>query len=121
MKGKLLRPYEIDLSHIICAGEELEIVDGYCTYDGYSYTCIMPNGKQRVVNANYLEITDNAPYIDWGQRRYEIAKTILPSFIGKRWYNDRTVSYIEYTESEVASFAVKYADALIEKLKKNKQ
>lgn len=44
MKGKLLRPYEVDMTHTICAGQELEIIGGYCTCDGYSYTCIMPNG-----------------------------------------------------------------------------
>lgn len=59
--------------------------------------------------------------IDWEHRRYEIARTILPSFIGKQRYNKYSESYVEYTENEVACLAIKYADALIEELKKDKQ
>ena len=51
--------------------------------------------------------------IDWEQRRYEIVKEILPlalqtSFGAKTKEEDKNI---------VASYAVEWADALIEKLK----
>lgn len=51
-----------------------------------------------------------AKEIDWEQRRYEIAKDIYPT-IYKEAYDDHNIE-------EIASFAVRYADTLIEKLKK---
>ena len=58
--------------------------------------------------------------IDWELRRYEIARTVLHSFIGKKYYDWRSENYVEYTEKEVACLAVRYTDALIEELKKGK-
>lgn len=118
MKGKLLRPYEIDLSHTICAGEELEIVGEYYTCDGYSYKCIMPDGTQREINADYLGITDNTPYIDWEQRRYEIAKCALQGYLASP-----IIPGVDPNPSvqKLAEYSVRVADALIEELKKDKQ
>ena len=36
--------------------------------------------------------------IDWELRRYEIARTVLHSFIGKKYYDRRSENYVEYTE-----------------------
>ena len=48
--------------------------------------------------------------IDWEQRRYEIAKEIYPTI-----YKE---AYDTYNIEEIASFAVRHADTLIEELKK---
>lgn len=47
--------------------------------------------------------------IDWEQRRYEIAKTVLPHF--------RDGSNVWLSAEETAKCAVHYADALIAKLR----
>lgn len=49
--------------------------------------------------------------IDWEQRRYEIAKEVLPLIIG-----DTVIDYLDVVE--VAKGAVRLSDALIEELKK---
>lgn len=49
--------------------------------------------------------------IDWEQRRYEIAKEVLPLIIG-----DTVIDYLDVVE--VAKAAVRLSDALIEELKK---
>ena len=48
--------------------------------------------------------------IDWEQRRYEIAKEIYPTI-----YKE---AYDTYNIEEIASFAVRHADTLINELKK---
>lgn len=65
MKGKLLKPYDIDMNHTVCAGAEIEIVDGYCGCNGYVYQCVMPDGTQKLLNSDDIEITDQKPYVDW--------------------------------------------------------
>lgn len=110
MKGKLLRPYEVDMTHTICAGEELEIVGGYCTCDGYSYTCIMPNGTQRVINADYLEITDYTPYIDWERVRIKAAIAAMQGIYAS--------PLLVIPMDDIAKISVEQADALIKELKK---
>lgn len=52
-----------------------------------------------------------AKQIDWEQRRYEIAKEVLPLIIG-----DTVIDYLDVVE--VAKGAVRLSDALIEELKK---
>lgn len=49
--------------------------------------------------------------IDWEQRRYEIAKEVLPLIIG-----DTDIDYLDVVE--VAKAAVRLSDELIEELKK---
>lgn len=49
--------------------------------------------------------------IDWEQRRYEIAKEVLPLIIG-----DTVIDYLDVVE--VAKGAVRLSDELIEELKK---
>lgn len=59
-------------------------------------------------------ITDT---IDWEQRRYEIAKEMLPVLCERQ----RKSEYIERLRyNEAANLAIEYADALIEELKKKK-
>lgn len=56
--------------------------------------------------------------IDWEQRRYEIAKEVLPFIMKDKYYNKFTDRYVNYTKEEVAKIAITYSDALIEELKK---
>lgn len=50
--------------------------------------------------------------IDWGQRRYEIAKEIFPTILG--WYSEGTFK----NEDCAIVSAVRLTDKLIEKLKR---
>lgn len=63
----------------------------------------------------WVKINDNVwqkqTEIDWEQRRYEIAKEVLPLIIG-----DTVIDYLDVVE--VAKGAVRLSDALIEELKK---
>ena len=66
--------------------------------------------EQETMNAvkHYCETKTN---IDWEQRRYEIAKSVLQGIFA---------SNIQGTYEELATFAVQGADALINELKKEK-
>lgn len=68
------------------------------------------NGNKYRVNE--LEFIEEKPEkdIDWEQRRYEIAKDVLPDF--------RDGSNVWLSAEEAAKCAVFYADALIAELKK---
>ena len=52
--------------------------------------------------------------IDWEQRRYEVAKTILPEIMGQINDYDKTI-----TTHDICRYAVEMANALISELKKN--
>ena len=53
--------------------------------------------------------------IDWEQRRYEIAKIMLPII----YYDDKPEEGEDYlTLQQIANEAVRFADALIAELKK---
>lgn len=55
--------------------------------------------------------------IDWEQRRYEIAKEMLPTI----YANDKPGEGEDYlTLQQAANEAMRYANALITELKKNK-
>lgn len=59
-------------------------------------------------------IEEGSKAIDWEQRRYEIAKEIS-GYV----YNDAFIANDDYTPCElIARDAIKYADALINELKK---
>lgn len=58
--------------------------------------------------------------VDWEQRRYEIAKSVLPSVITK-WVNVIMSSYpYTYTKDNVIDDTMTFTDMLIEKLKEKK-
>lgn len=58
--------------------------------------------------------------VDWEQRRYEIAKSVLPSVITK-WVNIIMSSYTyTYTKDNVIDDTMTFTDMLIEKLKEKK-
>lgn len=52
--------------------------------------------------------------IDWEQRRYEVAKTILPEVMGQINVYDKNI-----TPHDICRYAVGMADILISELKKN--
>ena len=61
------------------------------------------------------DIEEGDKIIDWEQRRYEIAKEMLPVI----YYDDKPQEGEDYlTLNEAAHEAVRYAEALIEELKK---
>lgn len=61
------------------------------------------------------DIEEGNKNIDWEQRRYEIAKEMLPAI----YYDDKPQEGEEYlTLNETAHEAVRYAEALITELKK---
>lgn len=57
-----------------------------------------------------LEVAGKCGKIDWEQRRYEIAKEVLPTI------NQPTLSV-----AERVNIAIKYADELIHQLKESKK
>ena len=62
-----------------------------------------------------LDIEEGIKTIDWEQRRYEIAKEILPVI----YYDDKPQEGEDYlTLKQAANEAVRYAEALITELKK---
>ena len=61
------------------------------------------------------DIEEGSKTIDWEQRRYEIAKEMLPVI----YYDDKPQEGEDYlTLNQVANEAVRYAEALITELKK---
>ena len=59
--------------------------------------------------------------VDWEQRRYEIAKSVLPSVITK-WVNVIMSSYpYTYTKDKAIEDTMTFTDMLIEKLKEKKE
>lgn len=99
-----------------------EVVEIECYGNDGSYT-VFRNSKGELINLpisffdNFEEIVESAK-IDWEQRRYEIAKEILPNAAiavnaeQKEWMNG-----MNYQKAS-AILAINYADALIAELKK---
>lgn len=91
-------------------GDEIDVTRGE-TIDGITYYYrVLADGHTVKFPENRLEfpqITVTTPPIDWEQRRYEIAKEVLPVF-----------AELSETAEIMARAAVYYADALIEELKK---
>ena len=130
MKARLKDNYIIDANHTLLAGAEVEITNGWCGCDGYYYGCILPDdeqmyvggnefaGSQHVINDNILEIIDYEPYINWEQRRYEIAKAVMAA----NYASPELMQFLTKEEAfpfdELARVSVKAVDALIKELRK---
>lgn len=124
MKGKLNIGVPISNNEILAIGTEVEIINGWCGCDGYFYQCEIAGGRQIVINSNNIEITDHRPYIDWEQRRYELAKAAMQGILSDEEEVGYACSEAPYKENEkhtipkaVARFAIACADALINELK----
>ena len=111
MKGKLLKPYSIDMTRTLCAGSEVEIVDGYCACNGYMYRIELSDGTQRIINSQDIQVTDHKPYVDWRKVRIQAAIAAMQGICGSKMF-------WQYTENDIAKKSVYYADELIEELKK---
>lgn len=115
MKGKTNIGIELSKTEMLAIGTEVEILDSLNGYAGVVYRCKLPKGKQVMINSNKVDITDYSPYIDWEQRRYEIAKAAMQGIL--------CAPIVEGVDPnptpwELARVAVRNADALIKKLKK---
>ena len=94
-------------ARIKSTGELVEVEDLYD--DGTA----LVNG--RYFKVSELDFFDNFETIDWEQRRYEIAKSMMAAFLS----NSCSDVYMNTYENQ-AQEAVKYADMLIDELKKGK-
>ncbi len=94
-------------ARIKATGEIVEVEDLYD--DGTA----LVNG--RYFKVSELDFFDNFETIDWEQRRYEIAKSMMAAFLSNSCSN----VYMNTYENQ-AQEAVKYADMLIDELKKGK-
>lgn len=52
MKARLKNNYNIDETHTLTAGAEVEITNGWCGCDGYYYNCILPDNEKMYVGGN---------------------------------------------------------------------
>lgn len=116
MKGKLTTAVAISENKMLSIGTEVEITNGWCGCDGYYYQCEIPGGRQMVIESKSIEITDHRPYINWEQRRYELAKSAMQELL-----HGFTITQedIEDKAKALAKSSVFWADALIKELKSN--
>lgn len=114
MKGKTNTGVEISMTQMLAIGTEVEIVDvrqGCYTY----YMCIIPSGEQIPIEAHKIDITDHTPFMDWNKLRVEFAGRAMQGILSSSYDDvDNYPKGYEY----VANTAIKYADALIDELKK---
>ena len=111
MKGKTNVGVVISETETLAAGTEVEIVDVRYGCETY-YMCIIPSGVQMPIDVRIVDITDHTPYIDWEQRRYELARSAMQGFC------DNSHQQIMDADSNmVAEWSVGFADSLIKKLK----
>lgn len=89
--------------------EERSSLDTVSYIDSKGNECVRVKGLNLAWDFEDVEEVLSSD-IDWEQRRYEIAKDVLPDF--------RDGSNIWLSAKEAAKCAVHYADALISELKK---
>jgi hypothetical protein len=123
MKGKNNIEIELSKTETLDIGTEVEILDSLNGYDSVVYRCKLPKGKQVMINSNKVDITDYNPYINWEQRRYEIAKeTVTAIMSNEDFYHQVLCEGAEHgqrqIQTNIARAAVIFADALIKELKK---
>lgn len=100
-----------------------EIVDVAMSFDpqlqDFIYEESSNTSSSRTFGAYDLESIPEPPTkeIDWEQRRYELAKEVLPRLID-RIKPGPSAAAVKFSCSDAAKTAIDYADALIEELKK---
>lgn len=123
MRVKLLDSFAVNSERTIAKDTELEVVTGWCTCDGFTYLCELDDIKVEIPD-KITEITDHSPYINWGERHYNLIQSITQGIYSNPKYlsaimdaaNDTKVSIPEY----IACKAIEQADIIIKKLKKEK-
>lgn len=108
MKGILKTNITTSNGEFIQQGTKVEIINGWFGCDGYEYQCVLPDKRMFVISYSSVEITDNSPYVNWEQRRYEIARECLAALAQGKSNID---------QDRLASIAVYMAKKLIEQLK----
>lgn len=112
MKGKLKTSFLMSEDMTIVEGTEVEIVDIRYGCETY-YMCNIPSGICIPIESNKIEITDYTPFVDWSTLRREYACRAMQGIL-------RVYCTVNDPEryALVAKDAVKYADALIDELRK---
>lgn len=111
MKGKTNVGVVISETETLAAGTEVEIVDVRYGCETY-FMCIIPSGVQIPIDARIVDITDHTPYIDWEQRRYELAKSAMQGYCIALGMDSDSETY-----EDIAIGSLRVADVLIKKLK----
>lgn len=111
MKGRLNKDYITSDGISLPEGTEVEMVNGYCTTEGYNYECIVPSGEQKLINSEAVTITDNSPWRDWQQITINAAISIAQGFAANS-------SFSSCGEDYVAKKSVLLATKLVETLRK---
>lgn len=105
-----------------------DIPNGYkplFTEDG-RFIAIIPESARKE-DFYWLSIENATPFIDWEQRRYELAKIAMVELMNYDYYRDdrqhpeQNNSGLLTNKSSVCHCAVSYADKLIEVLKEKSQ
>lgn len=116
MKVKLLTPYDIDMEHTLCKGAELEAVYSWCSSNGTTYVCVMPDGSHRPIDESILEVVDYKPCQDWEKIRTQAAISAMQAIISGAV--SKNIFSFSISEEAVSKAAVRYADNLIKELRK---
>lgn len=112
MRGKLKTSFLASEDMTLLEGAEVEIVDIRYGCETY-YMCNIPSGICIPIESNKIEITDYTPFVDWNTLRREYACRAMQGIL-------RVYCTVNDPEryALVAKDAVKYADALIDELRK---
>lgn len=112
MRGKLKTSFLVSEDMALVEGAEVEIVDIRYGCETY-YMCNIPSGICIPIESNKIEIIDYTPFVDWSTLRREYACRAMQGIL-------RVYCTVNDPEryALVAKDAVKYADALIDELRK---
>ena len=103
-------------------GRTLPVSDFSKSYKGLCKECVAKLTRERRKATSQVTTSNSTKFIDWEQRRYEIAKDMLCAIYmddGNEKRSDCLGKKIEYQSLEgSAREAVRYANVLIEELKK---
>ena len=111
MKGILTASYPISVNEILTKDSEVEVIS---KWDDENYICQIPGGRRVIILAMCLKITDHSPYVDWEQRRYELAKSAMQGYCASSGLNGGNLE----TCKKIAIESLNVADAVIKQLKK---
>lgn len=110
MRAKVKKEVLIENYGKLSVGDEIDVIDCWCNFDGNVSLCVLDNGRQVIIDSDAIEITDYRQYVNWENIRYEFAKAAMQGFCSR----------LDDTFEKIAEYAVRQADALIEELKKEK-
>lgn len=132
MKARLKDNYMLDANHTLIAGAIVEVLQQYYGCCENRYRCLLPSddqqiiggrtfdGTQQFIEVSLLEIIDYTPIKDWEEIRMQAIMSLMPALVNKKVPHCTVSGIIEQrylSETEVAEYAIKYADALVDKLK----